>query len=110
MNLRSESQWNDLITKYSPEAKPLDGSQYLFVYNGELLSVEDLGNAIFGYYGSAMGLPADLLYIGAGHAAVAKQTESGEGSSIGIFNGYMGDSPDDRAMIDLGISWYLEGK
>lgn len=106
LNLRNESKWNDLITQYSPEAAPLNGSQYLFIYNGELLSVEDLGNAIFGYYGSAMGFSADLLYLGAEYAAVAKAIKSNQGSS----NGYMGDSPDDRAMIDLGISWYLEGK
>ena len=110
LNLRNETQWKALIEDYSPEAVFLKGSQYCFVYDGNLLCVEDLGNVVFGYYGSAMGLPTDVLYIGAGYAAVKKAVEEHTGTWLDIFGEYMGDSPEDRAAIDLGISWYLEGK
>ncbi|MEN6595959.1 MAG: polymorphic toxin type 44 domain-containing protein [Clostridiaceae bacterium] len=110
LNLRNETQWKALIENYSPEAVFLKGSQYCFVYDGNLLSVEDLGNIVFGYYGSAMGLPTDVLYIGAGYAAVKKAVEEHTGTWLDFFGEYMGDSPEDRAAINMGISWYLEGK
>lgn len=110
MNLRNETKWNALIAAYNPEAMFLEGSQYVFVYDGKLLSVEDLGNAVFGYYGAAMGFPSEVLYIGAGYAAVKEAVENNQGTWLDIFDEYMGDDPEDRAAIDLGISWYLEGK
>lgn len=110
LNLRNETEWNALISAYNPEAKFLEGSQYCFVYDGNLLSVEDLGNVVFGYYGSAIGLPSEVLYIGAGIAAVGKAVKEHKGTVLDFFSEYMGDDPEDRAAIDLGISWYLEGK
>lgn len=110
LNLRKQPKWRDLITKYSPEAVPLNGSRYVFVYNGDLLSVEDLGNIVYGYYGSALGLSPDDLYFGAGYAAVKKAVEEHTGTLFDFFGEYMGDDPEDRTAIDQGISWYLEGK
>ena len=49
-DLRQMPSWRAEITKYSPSALPLTGSQYLFVYDGDLLSVEDLGFDLYGFY------------------------------------------------------------
>jgi hypothetical protein len=36
------------------------------VYDGHLMSSEDLGNYHFGYIGAAYGLPISMLHMGAG--------------------------------------------
>ena len=110
-DLRQMPSWRAEITKYSPSALPLTGSQYLFVYDGDLLSVEDLGNAMYGFYGTALGFSVDELYEGAGIAARFKDTfDNKPETKPDRNNGYLGDNAADRAAIDMGINWYLEGK
>ena len=111
LNLRERDIWENMITQYDETAPSLSGSQYMFVYNGQLLRVEDAGNAIYGYYGSALGLTPSDLYQGAGIAASFKKSfDSGSGTVPNIQNGFVADDFEDRAAIAQGISWYMEGK
>ena len=110
-DLRHTPSWKSEITDYSPSAPALDGSRYLFVYDGDLLSVEDLGNAIYGFYGMSLGFSVDDLYRGAGLASRVGNAFDDDPKTIpDRNNGYLGDDAEDRAAIDMGINWYLEGK
>lgn len=110
-DLRHMSSWQAEITDYSPSVPPFSGSRFLFVYDGDLLSVEDLGNAMYGFYGTALGFSVDDLYKGAGLASRVSNAFDDDPKSIpDRNNGYLGDDADDRAAIDMGINWYLEGK
>jgi len=110
LNFRNPAVWDEMIQAYSPEAKALDGSQYLFVYNGDIMSSEDLGNLVYGYYWTGFGIPADVLYLGAGVVAVAHDVMDDDPStSPNLGNGFWGDDASDRAAIDKGIEMFLEG-
>lgn len=110
-DLRHMSSWQAEITDYSPSVPPFAGSQFLFVYDGDLLSVEDLGNAIYGFYGMSLGFSVDDLYRGAGLASRVGNASDDDPKTIpDRNNGYLGDDAEDRAAIDMGINWYLEGK
>jgi hypothetical protein len=110
-DLRHMPSWKAEITDYSPSVPPFAGSQFLFVYDGDLLSVEDLGNAIYGFYGMSLGFSVDDLYRGAGLASrVGNATDDDPKTIPDRNNGYLGDDAEDRAAIDMGINWYLEGK
>ncbi len=110
-DLRHMPSWEAEITDYSPSVPPFDGSRFLFVYDGDLLSVEDLGNAMYGFYGMALGFSVDDLYKGAGLASRAGNAFDDDPQTIpDRNNGYLGDDAEDRAAVNLGIKWYLEGK
>ena len=110
-DLRHMSSWEAEITDYSPSAPPLAGSRFLFVYDGDLLSVEDLGSAMYGFYGMSLGFSVDDLYKGAGLASRAGNAFDDDPQTIpDRNNGYLGDDAEDRAAVNLGIKWYLEGK
>lgn len=110
-DLRHKPSWKAEITDYSPSAPPFAGSQFLFVYEGSLLSVEDLGNAIYGFYGMSLGYSVETLYKWAGIASrVDNAFDRDPETKPDRNNGYLGDDADDRAAIDMGINWYLEGK
>ena len=111
LDFRSQGSWDAMITYYSPDAEPLGGSQYLFVYQGSVYTSEDLGNIIYGYYGKGLGFSSLALYVGAGGAASVKALmDENPETAPDLTNGYLGDNEEDRAMIDLGISWYREGR
>ena len=110
MNLRNAGTWKNLITQYSPEALPLNGSQYLFIYNGMLLSVEDLGNIAYGYRGSAMGFMRLDLFIGTDIANFVKYIQNVSKQSSEQSAPPIGDDPHDKASIDFGIQLYKDGK
>jgi hypothetical protein len=111
LNLRERDIWERMVTQYDATAPSLSGSQYMFVYDGQLLRVEDAGNAIYGYYGSALGLTPSDLYQGAGIAAAFKKTFDSDSKTVpNVQNGSMADDTEDLAAIAQGIRWYTEGK
>ena len=76
-----------------------------FLFRGEEVSREDLGNILYGYLGSAMGIGDTTLYQGAGVAA----------SWTNIFDGdlydasaYYGDNPHDHEYVKKGIEMFYE--
>ncbi|MBE6623640.1 MAG: hypothetical protein E7621_05595 [Ruminococcaceae bacterium] len=77
-----------------------------FLFAGELVSREDLGNITYGYLGSAMGLGELTLFWGAGVAqnwydAIFK------GKAYDPENNY-GDRPEDHDFVKKGIQMYYE--
>lgn len=76
-----------------------------FLFRGEQVTREDLGNILYGYLGSAMGIGDKTLYWGAGVAA----------SKDNIFNGkaynpdeYYGDNKEDHEKVKKGIEMFYE--
>ena len=76
-----------------------------FLFRGEEVSRENLGNILYGYIGSAMGIGDTTLYQGAGVAA----------SWTNIFDGdlydasaYYGDNPHDHEYVKKGIEMFYE--
>ena len=82
-----------------------------FIYRGELLTREDLGNITFGYLGTAMGIPLSTIYAGGG---MAQNTDfSGIISIINTFENTFserettyGDDPDDLVYVTKGNEQY----
>ncbi len=77
-----------------------------FLFRGELVTREDLGNITYGYLGSAMGLGEKTLYWGAG---VANDWKKGifEGKAYDEENFY-GDEKEDFKSVTKGIKLYYE--
>ena len=76
-----------------------------FLFKNELVTREDLGNILYGYLGSAMGIDDKTLFWGAGVAA----------NKANIFNGkaynpdeYYGDDPHDHEYVKKGIKMFYE--
>ena len=98
MDVKLERNWVKSITDYSPEAQYL-GNDGKFVYNGELLSAEMLGNRTYGYLGTEVGFTPTTLYIGGGWAKTKEINLDP--------NQYYGDDANDHVQIEIGIQQYM---
>ncbi len=77
-----------------------------FVFRGQIVTREDLGNMTYGYLGSAMGIGDVTLYWGGGVAAQGlKNIFSDEVRDASV---YYGDSKEDHEAIKKGIDFYYE--
>lgn len=76
-----------------------------FLFRGEVVTREDLGNILYGYLGSAMGISDTMLYHGGGIAADWKNIFNGK-----LFdeNEYFGDDDTDHEYIKKGIEMFYE--
>ena len=97
-----KQQFGDIKMPYY-DSNPNKDEKFLF--RGELVTREDLGNILYGYLGSAMGISDTTLYQGAGVAA----------SWTNIFDGdlydasaYYGDNPHDHEYVKKGIELFYE--
>lgn len=71
-----------------------------FIWNGYIITPEIFGNINYGYVGTAMGLPPEVLYMGGGFA-------NKKGISLELFKGpYYGDNADDHCTVKFGIDLY----
>ncbi|MBD5093020.1 MAG: hypothetical protein HDT26_01785 [Subdoligranulum sp.] len=97
--------------------RPLSRMDDTIAYNGQVVQPENLGNLTYGYLGSAMGWPAEILYLGAGAynqkelADLAKK-EGEQWAWLNIFNpfvytdGSYGDGENDIPFIRQGVELY----
>ena len=97
-----ETQFGDLRMPYYDGTE--DNERFLF--RGELITREDLGNITYGYLGSAMGLGELTLFWGAGVAQKGIK---------GIFygdvydsEGHYGDDEKDHEFVKKGIAMFYE--
>ena len=97
-----KQQFGDIKMPYYDSNPPKDEK---FLFKNELVTREDLGNILYGYLGSAMGISDIILYQGAGIAA----------SRTNIFDGdlfdadaYYGDNYHDHEYIKKGIKMFYE--
>ena len=85
-DLKLENRWNEMfnyqITYYSQAFK--------FIYEGKIITSEDLGNITFGYLGSAMGFSSNTLHAGA------------------LFAGHDKENQQDTDMVNWGISKFFK--
>lgn len=87
----SEQDW-----KNTPEFE--DGQ--LYIYEGEIVSRDALGNIGFGFLGKVYGIPDTVLYMGAGVAQILSKN-----TKLSFIGTYM-DDPRDTARIKQGIEIY----
>jgi hypothetical protein len=71
-----------------------------FVYEGEIVDGDALGNISYGYLGKVLGIPDEVLLVAAGVAQVAAGT-----SDLNFLLGF-GDDPRDQMRIMQGINQY----
>ena len=83
-----------------------DDKNEKFLFRGELITREDLGNITYGYLGSAMGLGELTLFWGAGVANNWYEAII-EGKAYDPDN-YYGDSEEDHDFVKKGIQMYYE--
>ena len=93
-NVRNEGPWD---LKQQPEY------QGTFSFNDIIVQGQDLGNINFGYTGTALGIPAPVLLLGAGYAQI--RAGSHTFASIMVSNG---DDLRDQLYIMYGIALYHE--
>ena len=76
-----------------------------FIFRGKLVTREDLGNILYGYLGSAMGIGDITLYWGAGVAADEKNIINGKAYDS---SQYYGDNKEDHDFVKKGIEMFYE--
>jgi hypothetical protein len=77
-------------------------SKLLFLYNGEVVDKDALGNILYGYLGKCYRIPDNILYLGAGYAQIKAKTQK-----FSWVTNYF-DDPRDTARIKQGIQAYVE--
>ena len=92
---------NDIHMPYFNGDDP-DSAEW-FLFRGEKVTREYLGNITYGYLGSAMGIGETTLFWGGG---VAAQGLSNILSPEVQNPPYYGDSKKDHEAIEKGINWY----
>ena len=76
----------------------------LYIYNGEILSRDALGNIFYGYLGSACGISYDYLHIGAGAQQVYDDLKR-DGIKKEWYKTFF-DDPRDYQRVQEGINQY----
>lgn len=71
-----------------------------YIFDGEVVDQDALGNIAYGYFGAAMGIPETVLLVGAGAAQVLA------GTSLPEYALSYGDDPRDQYRIMQGITLY----
>ena len=89
-DVKIENSWNNTVGVTFP------GPNGSIVFWGDIYTISEIGNILYGYTGTAMNIPEEILYIGGGYAAV--------GLEFVFYEGY-GDL-EDRDAIKEGIEWY----
>ena len=77
-----------------------------FVFRGEIVTREDLGNMTYGYLGSAMGIGDVTLYWGGGVASQGLKNIFSE--EVRDASKYYGDTKEDHNAIKKGINFYYD--
>ena len=90
-DIKREKSWGVTVGTTFPR----DNKMVMFF--GKLYTVSELGNMLYGYAGTAMNIPEEILYMGGGYA-ITKNLE------FLILDEY-GDG-EDRPLIKEGIEWY----
>ncbi len=69
-----------------------------FLFNGLVIDAEIFGNLHYGFVGSSIDLPPQVLFFGGGYAKV--------GMSLKLLNENWGDNANDHQSVSLGIDMY----
>ena len=118
--VNSEARWDvkhpDSWRSVFPEL-PVPKSNELFILRGLEITSEDLGNLLYGYFGTAMGISEVLLYAAGGvakkytHVSVDNTDEAYQilDSLVECYENkdeYYGDDKNDHIYIEKGIGMY----
>ncbi len=98
---------------------PVPSKDEKFIFRGCKITSEDLGNILYGYFGTAMGIEDITLYSAGGVAKkkgyVSLETIDDLFEVLDLFlrnyfdsKNYYGDDENDHYMIERGINMYLE--
>ena len=113
----AKSSWHkarwDIKNRDSWEAT-FPGIKYVdrFIFRGEETTPHALGNILYGYRGSALGLYPNLLFFGGGvveHYCGGGYEKLLEAVNISLADEvYYGDKPDDHENIQKGIDYWID--
>lgn len=97
-NYKNENIWNQYLDV------PYLGVNGKFLWEGIVITAEDLGNINYGFVGTYMGFEEDILYAGGGYANYGHQITAEMFSAP-----YFGDNANDHVSIKMGIYYYNNG-
>ena len=102
LDIKNEDKWNEYF-----QNEGIDGSTP-FIFRGQKMDSGMLGNEMYGYLGTSLGVPAPVLYLGGGWAHMKNVTESNTHAFTCIIMPNYGDAPEDHETVREGINWYHE--
>ena len=104
-DIKRDGSWKE---QFGDVRMPIYNSdkQEKFLFRGELVTREDLGNITYGYLGSAMGIGDITLYWGGGIAAQGFSKIFSE--TVRDSDQWYGDTEEDHQAIQKGIDFYYE--
>ncbi len=107
MDIKVEEMWEDMFGNSAPFTRDP------FIFEGEAITADELGNINYGYVGTALGYSEEVLLAGGGFAhskAIARSSGNNERYFIviGLSQENFGERPEDVIRIKQGIELYKE--
>ena len=99
MDIKERKRWNEA---FNTDNMPFPNG--FFVYNNQVMDAGTLGNITYGYIGTSLGYPPEILYYGGGFANVKNMGT--EYFAIWPLLPNYGDAPEDIKAIRDGIDLY----
>jgi hypothetical protein len=96
-DIKLKKQWEDKIGTSYPGAYPQK-----VVFQGEVMTIDKIGNIVYGFLGSASGFAKWFLLNAAQFAA----GDGVLGGLTSVFTG--GDDPEDQKAISEGVNWFIK--
>ena len=109
--MKSQKGWEDLVGNEIYKPQYGNGNNEVFYFNGTLVDREQLGNITYGYLGTALNIPDELLYLGGGMAkqgVIDSARKLLNGNNADFSPPRYGDDLDDIQYIDIGIAMYSD--
>ena len=110
-DVKSQKGWEDLVGNEIYKPQYGNGNNEVFYFNGTLVDREQLGNITYGYLGTALNIPDELLYLGGGMAkqgVIDSARKLLNGNNADFSPPRYGDDLDDIQYIDIGIAMYSD--
>ena len=110
-DVKSQKGWEDLVGNEIYKPQYGNGNNEEFYFNGTLVDREQLGNITYGYLGTALNVPDELLYLGGGMAkqgVIDSARKLLNGNNADFSPPRYGDDLDDIQYTDIGIAMYSD--
>ena len=108
-DVKSQKGWEDLVGNEIYKPQYGNGNNEVFYFNGTLVDREQLGNITYGYLGTALNIPDELLYLGGGMAkqgVIASARKLLKGDNISFQAPTYGDDSEDIEYVRIGIEMF----
>ena len=108
-DVKSQKGWEDLVGNEIYKPQYGNGNNEVFYFNGTLVDREQLGNITYGYLGTALNIPDELLYLGGGMAkqgVIDSARKLLKGDNISFQAPTYGDDSEDIEYVRIGIEMF----